>query len=150
MLYKERRDRLVGSDEQEALEEAAAVDAELAAEIGATVYKVWIYCSIRDPRGRARASSSAPSSRPHASSTRSPTRGSIRGRRLCLPGIHLDAPARHRRAARDPLLRTAQHRALRPVDLEPCGSPDGVILGTADPGGTIERPTRSTASTPDA
>ena len=27
------------------------VDAELAAQIGATVYTVGIYCSIRDPRG---------------------------------------------------------------------------------------------------
>ena len=52
VLYKERRDRVVGSDEQEALEEAASVDAELAAEIGASVYRVGIYCSIRDPQGR--------------------------------------------------------------------------------------------------
>jgi hypothetical protein len=52
LLYKERRDRVVGSDEQEALEEAASVDAELAAEIGASVYRVGIYCSIRDPQGR--------------------------------------------------------------------------------------------------
>ena len=52
VLYKERRDRVVGSDEHEALEEAATVDAELAAEIGASVYRVGIYCSIRDPYGR--------------------------------------------------------------------------------------------------
>ena len=51
--YKERRERLVGSDEEEALEEAAVVDAELAAQVGATVYTVGIYCSIRDPRGHA-------------------------------------------------------------------------------------------------
>ena len=42
---------MVGSDEEDALEEAAVVDAELAAEVGATVYRVGIYCSIRDPRG---------------------------------------------------------------------------------------------------
>ena len=37
--YKDRRDRLVGSDEEDALEEAAVIDAELAAEVGATVYR---------------------------------------------------------------------------------------------------------------
>src|SRR5208283_2162900 len=49
--YKERRDRLVGSDEEDALDEAAVMDAELAAQVGATVYQVGIYCAIRDPRG---------------------------------------------------------------------------------------------------
>ena len=52
--YKDRRDRLVGSDEEDALEEAALVDAELAGQVGATVYTVGIYCSIRDPRGDTR------------------------------------------------------------------------------------------------
>ena len=51
--YKDRRDRLVGSDEEDALAEAAVVDAELAGEIGATVYQVGIYCAIRDPSGDA-------------------------------------------------------------------------------------------------
>ena len=72
VLYKERRDRLVGSDEQEALEEAAVVDAELAAEIGASVYRVGIYCSIRDPHGRLEQFNGR-SSRPPSSSTRSRT-----------------------------------------------------------------------------
>ena len=49
--YKDRRERLVGSDEEDALEEAAVIDAELAGQIGATVYDVGIYCSIRDLPG---------------------------------------------------------------------------------------------------
>ena len=47
--YKERRDRLVGSDEEDALEEAAVMDAELAGQVGATVYQVGIYCSHPRP-----------------------------------------------------------------------------------------------------
>ena len=74
VLYKERRDRVVGSDEQEALEEAASVDAELAAEIGASVYRVGIYCSIRDPQGRARAVQANRQADRRASFTRSRTR----------------------------------------------------------------------------
>src|SRR5450755_3600602 len=53
--YKERRDRLVGSDEEDALEEAAVMDAELAGQVGATVYQVGIYFSLRDPSATRRA-----------------------------------------------------------------------------------------------
>ena len=48
--YKDRHDRLVGSDEEDALAEAATVDAELAGQLGATVYEVGIYCAAARPR----------------------------------------------------------------------------------------------------
>ena len=138
VLYKERRDRVVGSDEQEALEEAAVVDAELAAEIGASVYRVGIYCSIRDPHGRARAV------QPHRQADRRRvSRAHQRPgdpRPAAVPArVHVDAAARRRRAPRDPKLRAAEHRPLRRADLEPVRLPGGVIVGTADPGGTLER-----------
>ena len=95
VLYKERRDRVVGSDEQEALEEAASVDAELAAEIGASVYRVGIYCSIRDPQGRLeyfKRTVKQTASEFHALTNARV----IRGRRLVPPGLHLDAADRRR------------------------------------------------------
>ena len=49
--YKHRRAQLIGSEEHEALAEAELLDAELAGEIGATVYRVSISVAIRDPRG---------------------------------------------------------------------------------------------------
>jgi hypothetical protein len=76
--YKERRDRLVGSDEEDALQEAAVVDAELAASVGASVYRVGIYCSIRDPRGDAERLRGS-CVRPARTSIRSPTRGCSAG-----------------------------------------------------------------------
>ena len=118
VLYKERRDRVVGSDEQEALEEAASVDAELAAEIGASVYRVGIYCSIRDPHGRARAvQANRQTNRARVSRANQRARDP---RAAAVPsGLHLDAADRRRRAPRDPQLRAAEHRALRRADLEP-------------------------------
>ena len=50
--YKHRRAQLIGSEEHEALAEAELLDAELAGEIGATVYKVSVSIAIRDPEGR--------------------------------------------------------------------------------------------------
>ena len=138
VLYKERRDRVVGSDEHGALEEAATVDAELAAEIGASVYRVGIYCSIRDPHGRLEQFKRTV--RQAASEFHALTNARvIRGRRLCLPGFTSTLPL-----GVDELLATrsyAQRNIAHCIALTSsrCGSPGGVIVGTADPGGTIER-----------
>jgi hypothetical protein len=138
VLYKERRDRVVGSDEQEALEEAAAVDAELAAEIGASVYRVGIYCSIRDPHGRLEAfrrTVKQTAAEFHAMTNARV----IRGRRLNLPGFISTLPlgVDALRATRSYAQRNIAHCVA--LTSSRCGSPGGIIVGTADPGGTLER-----------
>ena len=138
VLYKERRDRVVGSDEQEALEEAAIVDAELAAEIGASVYRVGIYCSIRDPHGRLeqfKRTVKQTAAEFHALTNARV----IRGRRLCLPGFTSTLPlgVDELRATRSYAQRNIAHCVA--LTSSRCGSPGGVIVGTADPGGTLER-----------
>src|SRR5450755_2342281 len=138
VLYKERRARLVGSDEQEALEEAAVVDAELAAEIGASVYRVGIYCSIRDPDGRVEQFNRTV--KQTAAEFHALTNARvIRGRRLCLPGFTSTLPlgVDELRATRS----YAQRNIAHCVELTSSwrGSPAGVIVGTADPGATLER-----------
>jgi hypothetical protein len=138
VIYKERRDRVVGSDEQEALEEAQVVDAELASEIGATVYRVGIYCSLRDPRGDVEQFSRTVAA--HASEFYALTNARVtRGRRLCLPGFTSTLPlgVDRLRATRSYAQRNIQHCVA--LTSSRCGSPQGVILGTADPGNTIER-----------
>ena len=138
VLYKERRAQLVGSDEQEALEEAQAVDAELACEIGATVYQVGIYWAIRDPRGDPREfqRTVADSAREFHAITNARV---VRGRRLCLPGFTASLPlgVDPLRARRSYAQRNIAHCV--PLTSTSCGSPDGLILGFADPGGTVER-----------
>jgi hypothetical protein len=138
VLYKERRDRVVGSDEQEALDEAAAVDAELAAEIGASVYRVGIYCSIRDPHGRLEQFNRTV--KQTAAEFHALTNARvIRGRRLCLPAFTSTLPigVDELRATRSYAQRNIAHCVA--LTSSRCGSPGGVIVGTADPGGTIER-----------
>jgi hypothetical protein len=138
VLYKERRDRVVGSEEQDALEEAATVDAELAAEIGASVYRVGVYCSIRDPHGRPeqfKRTVKQTATEFHALTNARV----IRGRRLCLPGLPSTLPIGidELRATRSYAQRNIAHCVA--LTSSRCGSPGGVIVGTADPGGTIER-----------
>ncbi|MFZ1992953.1 MAG: hypothetical protein WAU75_02500, partial [Solirubrobacteraceae bacterium] len=137
-LYKERRDRVVGSDEQEALEEAAAVDAELAAEIGASVYRVGVYCSIRDPGGRVerfQRTVKQTAAEFHALTNARV----IRGRRLNLPGFTSTLPlgVDALRATRSYAQRNIAHCVA--LTSSRCGSPGGIVVGTADPGGTLER-----------
>ncbi len=136
--YKERREQLVGDDEHEAVEEARAVDAELSSEIGATVYRVGIYVAVRDPRGEP-----GPFHRAIKETARQfygiTSSRVIRGSRLCLPGFTATIPL-----GVDPLCatRSYSHRNIPhcvPLSSTSCGSPAGLILGTADPGGTIER-----------
>jgi hypothetical protein len=136
--YKDRRDRLVGSDEEDALTEAAVVDAELAGEIGATVYQVGIYCAIRDPAGDPerfeRTVKQACADFHMLTNARV-----VRGRHLALQGFTSTLPlgtdtlhARRRYAQRN-----IAHCV--PLTSSRCGCPQGLILGTADPGGTLER-----------
>jgi hypothetical protein len=136
--YKERRDRLVGSDEEDALEEAAVMDAELAAQVGATVYEVGIYCSLRDPRGDAESFDRVV--KQTCSDFHALTNARVvRGRHLALQGFTATLPL-----GIDPL-RAVRRYAQRniahcvPLTSSRCGCPGGLILGTADPGGTIER-----------
>ena len=136
--YKDRRDRLVGSEEEEALEEASLVDAELAGQVGASVYTVGIYCSIRDPRGDME--SFERTVKQTCSDFHALTNARVvRGRYLALPGFTSTLPLGidELRATR----RYAQRNIAHCVALTSsrCGCPDGLILGTADPGGTLER-----------
>jgi hypothetical protein len=136
--YKERRDRLVGSDEEDALEEAAVMDAELAAQVGATVYDVGIYCSLRDPRGDAESFDRVV--KQTCSDFHAFTNARVvRGRHLALQGFTGTLPL-----GIDPLRATRRYAQRNiahcvPLTSSRCGCPGGLILGTADPGGTIER-----------
>jgi hypothetical protein len=51
--YKERKGRLIGHDEVEALEEARDLDRDLTSTVNSTVYDVAIYASYRHPGGNA-------------------------------------------------------------------------------------------------
>ena len=136
--YKERRDRLVGSDEEDALEEAAVMDAELAASVGATVYEVGIYCSLRDPRGEVESFDRIV--KQTCSDFHALTNARVvRGRHLALQGFTATLPV-----GVDPLRATRRYAQRNiahcvPLTSSRCGCPGGLILGTADPGGTIER-----------
>jgi hypothetical protein len=136
--YKDRRDRLVGSAEEEALQEAAVIDGELAAQVGATVYTVGIYCSIRDPRGHAETFERTV--KQTCSDFHALTNARVvRGHHLALAGFTSTLPlgVDTLRAMR----RYAQRNIAHCVALTSsrCGCPGGLILGTADPGGTLER-----------
>ncbi len=136
--YKERRDRLVGSDEEDALAEAAVVDAELAQTVGSTVYQVGIYCAIRDPRGDGELFGRIVRQICQDFHTLTNARV-VRGRHLAKPGLVSTLPlgVDRLRARR----RYGQRNIADCVALTSsrCGCPGGLILGTADPGGTLER-----------
>ena len=136
--YKDRRDRLVGSDEEDALEEAAIIDAELAGQIGATVYDVGVYCSIRAPHGdreRFERTVKQVCADFHALTNAKV----VRGRHLALDGFVSTLPLGidRLRARRRYAQRNIAHCV--PLTSSRCGCPVGLILGTADPGGTLER-----------
>jgi hypothetical protein len=136
--YKDRHDRLVGSDEEDALSEAAVVDAELAGEVGATVYQVGIYCSIRDPQGEPEAFQRIV--KQTCADFHALTNARVlRGRYLQPAGFTSTIPlgVDRLKATR----RYAQRNIAHCVALTSsrCGCPEGLILGTADPGGTLER-----------
>jgi hypothetical protein len=136
--YKERRDRLVGSDEEDALTEAQQIDAELASNVGSTVYRVGIYCSIRDPAGDRESFGRVVRQTCQDFHTLTNARV-IRGRHLARQGLVSTLPL-----GVDQLLARRRYGQRNIADLVPltssrCGCPGGLILGTADPGGTLER-----------
>ena len=138
VIYKERRGQLVGSDEHDALEEAELVDGELAEEIGATVYKVGVYLAVRDPTGNAKQFDAivGETARVFHSLTNAKV---IRGRRLNVRGFTATLPL-----GVDTLGATRSYGQRNIADCVPltsssCGSPTGLVVGTADPGGTLER-----------
>ena len=138
ILYKERRGQLVGSDEHDALDEAEQVDSELASEVGATVYRVGVYLAVRGPNGDARHFDAVVSETARMFHSLTNARV-IRGRRLNLPGLTATLPvgADTLNATRSYAERNIAH--CIPLTSSSCGSPTGLVLGTADPGGTIER-----------
>jgi hypothetical protein len=138
VIYKERRGQLVGSDEHDALQEAELVDGELVEEIGATVYKVGVYLAVRDPTANAREFDAlvGETARTFHSLTNAKV---IRGRRLNLRGFTSTLPlgVDTLNATRSYGQRNIAHCV--PLTSSSCGSPTGLIVGTADPGGTLER-----------
>jgi len=136
--YKDRRDRLIGSDEEDALTEAAVLDSELAAQLGATVYDVAVYCSIRDPHGNPETFERTV--KQICTDFHGLTNAKVvRGRHLALAGLTSTLPLAtdHLRARRRYAQRNIAHCV--PLTSSRCGCPTGLILGTADPGGTLER-----------
>jgi hypothetical protein len=138
VLYKERRGQLVGSEEVDALQEAELVDGELTEEIGATVYNVGVYLAVRDPTGNVKQFDAVvgETGRMFHSLTNAKV---IRGRRLNLRGFTATLPlgVDTLNATRSYGQRNIAHCV--PLTSSSCGSPSGLIVGTADPGGTIER-----------
>jgi hypothetical protein len=136
--YKDRRDRLVGADEEDAVQEAAILDAELAGEIGATVYDVGIYCSLRDPTGEPERFERLV--KQTCTDFHALTNARVlRGRHLALAGFTATLPIAtdSLRARRRYAQRNIAHCV--PLTSSRCGCPGGLVLGTADPGGTLER-----------
>ena len=144
VLYKQRRAQLVGSDEEDALDEAAG--RRRRARRRDRRDRLQGRDLLRDPRPARRApTSSSALVRQTAREFHALTNARVvRGRRLCAARIHRDAAARRRPAAREAQLRAAEHRALRSADLEPLR-----VAGRADPrvrrsrrDGRADRPVR--------
>lgn len=138
VIYKERRGQLVGSDEHDALAEAELVDGELAEEIGATVYRVGVYLAVRDPTANTKQFDAIVSETARVFHALTNAKV-IRGRRLNLRGLTATLPL-----GVDPLGATRSYGQRNiahcvPLTSSSCGSPTGLIVGTADPGGTLER-----------
>jgi hypothetical protein len=139
--YKaDKLQRVVPADEIEARDEAQDVDAELSSEVGATVYKVGVYLAVRDPHGDQERFDRV--IRTICAEFRGLTNAKVvRGRRLNAQGWTSTLPV-----GVDTLNATrlyAQRNIAHCIALTSnrAGSPSGLIFGTADPGGTIERVT---------
>jgi hypothetical protein len=138
VLYKERRNQTVGAEEDEAVEEAAALDQELASTPGATVYRVGIYASIRDPDGEPESFERTVERVCREFQTHTEARVN-RGRWLAAAGFTATLPL-----GVDPLRARCAYAQRNiphtlPLTWSGCGSPDGPVAGLAHPGGTIER-----------
>jgi hypothetical protein len=136
--YKDRRGRLVGHDETDALQEASQLDSELAASVAATVYDVSVYASYRHPRGDEEEFDEL--LRDVAKTFGSFTDARVlRGRFLGAAGFASTLPlgVDRLRATRRYAHRNIGHCV--PLATGSCGCPQGLILGYSDPGGTLER-----------
>ena len=136
--YKDRRNKLVGSEETDALTEAQELDAELASTVAATVYSVATYVSFRDPDGNVDAFEET--LKDVAKTFQSFTDARVlRGQFLNVAGYPSTLPigVDRLRASRRYAHRNIAHCV--PLATAACGCPDGLILGFSDPGGTLER-----------
>ena len=99
--YKERRGQLVGSDEEDALDEAQQLDRELRSTVAATVYNVATYVSFRQLDGDDdRVRRAAEDRRPRVSVADRRPRAARRVPQR--PELAVHAADRRRPAARDP------------------------------------------------
>jgi hypothetical protein len=136
--YKERRGQLVGSEEEDALDEAQQLDRELRSTVAATVYNVSTYVSFRQLDGDEVAFGERMKATARAFQSLTDARV-LRGAFLnaqswpCTLPIGVD-PLRARRAYAQ---RNIAH--CSPLVTAACGCPEGLIVGFADPGGTLER-----------
>jgi hypothetical protein len=136
--YKERRGQLVGSDEEDALDEAQALDRELRSTVAATVYQVATYVSFRQLDGDATAFTERLKTVARAFSSLTDARV-LRGAFLNVQNWPCTLPI-----GVDPLgaTRTYAQRSIAhcsPLLTASCGCPEGLIAGFADPGGTLVR-----------
>jgi hypothetical protein len=136
--YKERRGQLVGSDEEDALDEAQLLDRELRSTVAATVYDVATYVSFRQLDGDHIALAERLRTIARAFESLTDARV-LRGAFLnvqaypCTLPIGVDGLRATRRYAQ----RNIAH--CSPLVTAACGCPQGLILGFSDPGGTLER-----------
>ena len=136
--YKERRGQLVGSDEEDALDEAQQLDRELRSTVAATVYEVATYVSFRQLDGDQETFGEQLKSTARAFSSLTDARV-LRGAFLNVQAYPCTLPI-----AADPLRATRAYAQRNIAHCSPlvtaaCGCPEGLILGFADPGGTLER-----------
>jgi hypothetical protein len=136
--YKERRGQLIGSDEEDALDEARELDRELRSTVAATVYNVATYISFRRLDGDETAFAEQLKSTARAFQSLTDARV-LRGAFLnvqswpCTLPIGVDAL----KATRAYAQRNIAH--CSPLVTASCGCPQGLIVGFSDPGGTLER-----------
>jgi len=136
--YKDRRGRLVGHDETDALQEASLLDSELADSVAATVYDVSIYASFRHPGGDEDEFDELLKSVAKTFGSFTDARV-LRGRFLGVAGLTSTLPigVDRLRATRRYAHRNIAHCV--PLATASCGCPQGLILGYSDPAGTLER-----------
>ncbi len=136
--YKERRGQLVGSEEDDAVDEAQQLDRELRSTVAATVYNVATYVSFRQPDGDDVAFGERMKATARAFQSLTDARV-LRGAFLNVQGWPCTLPigVDPLRATRAYAQRNIAH--CSPLVTAACGCPEGLILGFADPGGTLER-----------
>jgi hypothetical protein len=136
--YKERRGQLIGSDEEDALDEARELDRELRSTVAATVYDVATYVSFRQLDGDEVAFGERLKATARAFQSLTDARV-LRGAFLNVPSWACTLPigVDQLRARRGYAQRNIAH--CSPLVTAACGCPQGLIVGFSDPGGTLER-----------